>query len=68
MAKLPRPGSLRRQIIDLLPATNAEIGDAMEMHNGEVARTMAALRIDGYVVNANPGRGQVARYIRAEAA
>lgn len=63
---LPRHGTLRRKILDMLPATNAQIGEALEMHSGEVARTTAALRHAGLVRNAGrKGRGHVAFYVRA---
>jgi CRP-like cAMP-binding protein len=63
----PRAGSRVRKILEALPATNAEIGDAFEMHSAEVARTMAGLRKRGFVRNLTPGKGKIAHYVAIQA-
>jgi hypothetical protein len=70
--RIPAPGTIRRRIMEMLPATNRMIGNALAMHSGEVARTMSSMRDQGLVINDAPGgRGRLAIYaltIRAQAA
>lgn len=63
----PRQGTQLRRILNLLPATNADIAEELCTHSGDVARTMWDLAQKGLVSNDHPGRGRRAFYRLTEA-